>query len=84
MLNIICGMKDVLGGAISNNIKREIERSSKTKTEIVRAIGVSSPTVSQYLSGKIQPSLVTFFKLCMVLGISAGSILNLSGDKEKF
>ena len=33
---------------ISKNLKEEIEQSGKTKTEIAKAIGVSSPTISQY------------------------------------
>ena len=62
---------------ISENIKAEIESSGKTKTEIANAIGVSKPTVSQYLSGKIQPSLSTLSKLCTFLGCSADDILNI-------
>ena len=62
---------------ISENIRAEIESSGKTKTEIAHAIGVSKPTVSQYLSGKIQPSLSTLSKLCTFLGCSADDILNI-------
>ena len=47
------GEKNALVSVISNNIKREIERPSKTKAEIARAIGASSQTMSQYLSGRI-------------------------------
>jgi transcriptional regulator with XRE-family HTH domain len=62
---------------ISKNLKEEIEQSGKSKTEIARAIGVSSPTISQYLSGRIQPSLATLSKLCNFLGCSADDILNI-------
>ena len=62
---------------ISKNLKAEIEQSGKTKTEIAKAIGVSCPTVSQYLSGRIQPSLATLSKLCTFLGCSADDILNI-------
>ena len=60
---------------ISENIRSEIEQSGKTKTEIARALGVSNPTVSQYLSGRIQPSLGTLSRLCSFLGCSADDIL---------
>lgn len=63
---------------ISENLKTEIEQSGKSKTEIARAIGVSNPTVSQYLSGRIQPSLATLSKLCSFLGCSADDILDVS------
>ncbi len=62
---------------ISANIKAEIELSGKSKTEIAEAIGVSKPTVSQYLSGRAQPSLATLSKLCTFLDVSADDILNV-------
>ena len=62
---------------ISKNIKQEIENSGKTKTEIAKALGVSKPTISQYLSGRIQPSLSTLSKLCSFLDCSADDILNI-------
>ena len=70
-------MKMTLDEIISKNIKTEIENSGKTKTEIAKALGVSKPTVSQYLSGRIQPSLATLSKLCNFLDCSADDILNV-------
>ena len=70
-------MKDSLDEIISKNLKQEIEQSGKKKTEIARAIGVSNPTISQYLSGRIQPSLATLSKLCNFLNCSADEILNI-------
>lgn len=62
---------------ISRNIKREIETSGRTRSEIARAVGVSCPTVSQYLSGRAQPTLATLSKLCSYLGCSADEILGI-------
>ena len=62
---------------ISANLKAEIEMSGKSKTDIAAAIGVSKPTVSQYISGRVQPSLSTLSKLCNYLGISADDILEI-------
>ena len=70
-------MEKTLDEIISYNIKQEIEQSGKTKTEIAKALGVSNPTISQYLSGRIQPSLSTLSKLCSFLGCSADDILNV-------
>lgn len=66
---------------ISENIKNEILTSGKSKTQIAKELGVSKPTLSQYLSGRIMPSLVTFAKLCEILDCSADDIL--SADKNK-
>ena len=76
MPNII-DMK-TLDEQISENLKREIETSGKSKTEIAKAIGVSKPTVSQYVSMRIQPTLATLAKLCKFLDCSADDILNLN------
>ena len=62
---------------ISENLKREIEQSGIKKSEIAKAIGVSRATVSQYVSGRAQPTLATFSRLCAVLDCSADDILNL-------
>ena len=70
-------MEMTLDEIISKNLKEEIEQSGKTKTEIAKAIGVSSPTISQYLSGRIQPTLATLSKLCTYLNCSADEILNI-------
>lgn len=63
---------------ITENLKKEIEQSGLKKSEIASAIGVSKATVSQYLSGRAQPTLATFSKLCTVLDCSADDILNIS------
>lgn len=70
-------MKDSLDAIITENLKREIETSGKSKSEIARAIGVSNPTVSQYLSGRAQPTLATLSRLCNFLDCSADEILQI-------
>ena len=70
-------MNDNLDLVISKNLKKEIEQSGLKKSEIASAVGVSRATISQYLSGRAQPTLATFAKLCAVLDCSADDILNL-------
>ncbi len=60
---------------IKENLKEEIERSAKTKAQIADELGISRPTLSQYLSGRVMPSLTTFAKLCDILDCSADDIL---------
>ena len=73
-------MEEILDVIISKNLKNEIEQSGKSKTEIAKEIGVSKPTISQYLSGKIQPSLSTFARLCVCLDCSADELLNIKRE----
>ena len=63
---------------ITENLKREINQSGMKKSDIAKAIGVSNATVSQYLSGRAQPTLATLSKLCSVLDCSADDILNVN------
>ena len=69
--------EDQLRNKISQNIRTEIDLSGKSKSDIAKAIGVSKPTLSQYLSGKVQPSLITLASLCSYLEISAHDILEI-------
>lgn len=62
---------------ISENLKKEIELCGKTKTEIAKELGISKPTLSQYISGKIYPSLPIFAKLCEIIDCSSDDILGL-------
>ena len=70
-------MNNHLNIAITENLRREIETSGKTKAEIARAIGVTSSTISQYLSGRAQPSLATLSRLCNFIDCSADEILEI-------
>lgn len=70
--------KGALEKQISLNIQEAIVKSSKSKSQIAEEIEVSRPTLSQYLSGKIKPSLSTFARLCEVLEISADELLNIN------
>ncbi len=70
-------MSQTLSQKISYNLKYEIENSGKSKTEIARAIGVSCPTITQYCTGRIQPTLETLSKLCRYIDVSADEILEL-------
>lgn len=63
---------------IKQNIKKEIESSHLSKSQIAASLGISKPTLSQYLSGKIMPSLVTFANLCKILDVSSDEILDLN------
>ena len=66
---------DDLETRIRKRLKEEIELSGKSKSELAKAIGVSKPTVSQYLAGRIIPSLVTLAKMCSFRDWAADDIL---------
>ena len=70
-------MEKSLDLIITENLKKEIEQSGLKKSEIADSIGISRATLSQYLSGRAQPTLATLAKLCKVLDCSADDILGL-------
>ncbi|MDE6059456.1 MAG: helix-turn-helix domain-containing protein [Clostridia bacterium] len=65
---------------ITENLRFEIKNSGKKITEIAKAIGVRQSTVSQYCSGRSQPTLATLSKLCSFIGASADDILEIKKD----
>lgn len=62
---------------ITKRIREEVNSCSKSKSQIAKELGISKPTLSQYLSGRILPSLPTFAKLCEIIDCSADDILGL-------
>ena len=67
----------MIAEVIRNKLKEEIETCGKSKTQIASELGISKPTLSQYLSGRAMPSLTTFANLCKVIDCSADEILGL-------
>ncbi len=67
---------------ISLNMIRErlvqaITYSGLTRTELAKRLGVSQPTITQYLSGRALPALDTLANLCKILDLDANEILCL-------
>ena len=55
---------------IQERLAVSIKLSGMSQTEIAKKIGVTQPTVGQYLSGRALPALDTFARLCQVLDVS--------------
>ena len=70
-------MNETIDQIITQNLKIEIETCGKSKTDIAKAVGVSKSTISQYLSGRAQPTLATLSRLCNYLDCSADDILGV-------
>lgn len=68
---------------IRKRLTEAIELSGKSRTEIAKEIGVKQPVVSQYVAGKIFPSLDTFANLCEVLDVDPAYILGLKNNIER-
>ncbi len=71
------GMNDNLDEKITENLRFEIEHCGKKKSEIARAMGVDPSCISQYLSGRAQPTLANLSRLCKFIGCSADDILEI-------
>ncbi len=62
---------------ITKRLREEVAYCGLSKTQIAKEVGISKPTLSQYLSGQIFPSLPTFAILCKVIDCSADEILGI-------
>ena len=70
-------MEKSLDEKISENLRFEIEHCGKGKAEIARALGVSPSSVTQYCTGRAQPTLANLSRLCAFIGVSADDILEI-------
>lgn len=61
--------------AITHNIVKLVNASEKNKSQIAKEIGIAKATLSQYISGRAFPSLVTLKQLCKVLDCEYAEIL---------
>lgn len=55
---------------MSDNIKKFVEESLETKTNIAKNIGVSRGQLYRYMSGEDEPKIVTLYLLSKFLNIS--------------
>lgn len=63
---------------IHNKLAEAIRESGLTQTALAKRLGVSQPTIGQYLSGRSMPALDTFANLCAVLDVDPAYILCLT------
>jgi transcriptional regulator with XRE-family HTH domain len=52
-----------------------IKSRTMKKQDLARAVGVSPPTVSQWLAGKLTPGAEVLFKLADVFGVSVDRLI---------
>mgnify|MGYP004479425395 CR=1 FL=1 len=63
---------------IHDKLVEAIRESGLTQTALAKRLGVSQPTIGQYLSGRSMPALDTFANLCAVLDVDPAYILCLT------
>ena len=62
---------------IQKRLAECIKQSGMTQTELAARLGITQPTIGQYLSGRAMPALDTLANLCKVLDLDANYILCL-------
>lgn len=62
---------------IGELISLSIEERGMTQKQLARELGVSPSRVSDYISGRAEPTLRIARSLCLILGIAPAAILGL-------
>lgn len=65
---------------IRERLIEAIKMSGLKQTELAKKIGISQPTISQYLSCDAMPSLETFANICAVLDVDPAYILGITDN----
>jgi len=60
---------------LGRNIKRVRKEKGLIQADIAKAVGVSSPYLSNIENGKVNPTLTTLSKLAKALGISIEKLI---------
>lgn len=68
---------------IRKKLIEAIKLSGKSQTDLAKELNVTQPTIAQYMSGKIMPSLDTFANLCVILDLDANDMLSIPEEKNK-
>lgn len=62
---------------IGELIRLSIEENGMTQKQLAEKIGVSPSRVSDYISGRAEPTLRVARAICMILGIAPAAMLGL-------
>ena len=61
----------------ASRLKKELEINKISQVELANTIGVSKSIISQYCSGKKEPTLDTLMLICNALNESADYLIGL-------
>ena len=67
----------------SKNLRKYVERSGRTQTEIAESIGVSKATFNRYMRGIDYPRMDKVQKLADYFGILKSDLIEDGAEKEK-
>ena len=58
----------------ARNLTTQLARSQMNQSQLGEVLGVSRATVSDWVNGKIMPSLPRFFRICEALGCEPNTL----------
>ncbi len=64
----------------ARNLARQIDRADMSKSQLGALLGVSRATVSDWTTGKIQPRLPMFFRICEALDCEPNVLAGFSSS----
>ncbi|USJ20211.1 helix-turn-helix transcriptional regulator [Lactococcus formosensis] len=59
-----------------NNLKILLVKRDMTARDFSKVSGISESTLSKIISGKTDPKLSTIFKICSILNVKIGELLD--------
>ena len=59
-----------------HKLKEFLDKSEMTQAELAIAVGVSQPTVSDWIRGRMRPSVDALMRISRVTGLSLDELMN--------
>ena len=69
--------KPTIGELISLSIEQEVSMISRNLKQLAKELGVSPSRVSDYISGRAEPTLRIARAICLILGIAPAAMLGM-------
>lgn len=66
----------------TNNFAKQMKRAGKNQKDVANALGVSAPTVHDWLKGKKMPKMTNVQKLADYFGVNLSDLIEVKGDNR--
>ena len=65
-------------------LQEELSKQNISQSSLARKIGLDRSSITHYLSGKVQPSLIVLFRIAEALDVDADYLMGHTNERKRF